>query len=186
MLSIIKRLGLCLTFSLSGCAVLDTHDKSVHRIYPGSDSSIASEELWGEASCTKPGEAFQAHGIDLRQRSDGRWQLLVVNHGSRESVEFFELEFGEEDRTRAIWWGCVVMPDQASINDVAALPDGGFLVTHIADKDNQMWQLLLSFFGRNTGFAVGAGTVAVELDGFLDIGSYVGDRIIKIAVPAGA
>jgi hypothetical protein len=32
----------------------------------------------------------------------------------------------------------------------------------------------------------GAGTVAGELDVFLYSGSYVGDRIIKIAVPAGA
>jgi hypothetical protein len=224
MLSIIKRLGLCLGFALSGCAgvepglmgncesldgiesicgldkpedivaapngrdlifgefgeqgslaVLNTHNKSVRRIYPGSNSSIASKEFWGETNCTTPGEAFQAHGIDLRRRSDGRWQLLVVNHGSRESVEFFELEFGEEDRPRAIWRGCVVMPDQANINDVAALPDGGFLVTHIADKDGQMWQLFLSFFGRNTGFVyrwdVNAGlTVVAGTEGKLPNG----------------
>jgi hypothetical protein len=113
---------------------------------------IASDELWGDPSCKTPGESFQAHGIDLRQRNDGRWQLLVVNHGSRESVEFFELEFGDEDRPRAIWRGCVVMPDQGNINDVAALPDGGFLVTHMADKDSEMWQLFLSFFGVDSGY----------------------------------
>jgi len=288
-------------------AVLDTHKQSVHILYPGSDSSIASDDLWGEPSCKTPGESFQAHGIDLSKRSDGRWQLLVVNHGSRESVEFFELEFGNEGRTRATWRGCVVMPDQGNINDVAGLPDGGFLVTHMADKDRQMWQLFLSFFGVDSGFVyrwdksagfsqvpgtegkmpngillspdgkslflniyfgnelrkydlasgellgsvdiekpdnlswsprgkllvasqhsslmellssldpqgpepsllpfsiievdpdtlekrvllrregepMGAGTVAVELDGYLYIGSYVGDRMIKMAVPAG-
>ena len=35
------------------------------------------------------------------------------------------------------------------------------------------------------GAPMGAGTVAVELDGYLYIGSYAGDRMIKIAVPAG-
>ena len=133
-------------------AVLDTHNNSVHILYPGSDSSVASDELWGEPSCKTPADSFQAHGIDLRQRSDGRWQLLVVSHGSRESVEFFELEFGDEERPRAIWRGCVVMPDQGNINDVAALPDGGFLTTHMADKDSQMWQLFLSFFGVDSGY----------------------------------
>jgi hypothetical protein len=38
---------------------------------------------------------------------------------------------------------------------------------------------------RREGPPMGAGTVAVELDGFLYIGSYLGDRIIKMAVPAG-
>ena len=133
-------------------AVLDTHNNSVHTLFPGSDSRLAEDEFWGEHSCRKPSSSLQAHGIDLSQRSDGRWQLLAVNHGGRESVEFFELEFGNEGRPRAIWRGCVVMPEQGNINDVAALPDGGFLVTHMADKDSQMWQLFLSFFGVDSGY----------------------------------
>ena len=104
-------------------SVLNTQDKSVHRIYPGSDSSIASEEFWGEASCATPGEAFQAHGIDLRRRSDGRWQLLVVNHGSRESVEFFEV-FDDGSSVLLSWRGCALGPDQAAFNDVVARRDG--------------------------------------------------------------
>lgn len=48
------------------------------------------------------------------------------------------------------------MPEQENINDVAGLPDGGFLVTQMADKDRQLY-----------------------------IGSYAGDRMIKMAVPAG-
>lgn len=133
-------------------AALNTHNNSVHILFPGSDSRLAVEEFWGEPSCKTPSSSLQAHGIDLSMRSDGRWQLLVVNHAGRESVEFFELEFGDRDRPRATWRGCVVMPDQGNINDVAALPDGGFLVTHMADKDSEMWQLFLSFFGVDSGY----------------------------------
>lgn len=140
-------------FSENGSlALLDTVNSSIHKLYPGSDSRIAKTDLWGEPTCTTPSKKFQPHGIDLTQRSDGRWQLLVVNHGGRESVEFFELLFTEQDRTQVVWRGCAIAPDQGSFNDVAALSDGGFLVTHMADKDSQMWQLFLSLFGADTGF----------------------------------
>lgn len=158
-------------------AILDTHNSSVYTLFPGADSTVASDELWGDPSCTTPSDSFQAHGIDLGKRDDGRLQLLVVNHGGRESVEFFELKPGEEGRSKVTWRGCVVMPDQGNINDVAALPDGGFLVTHMADKDSQMWQLFLSFFGvdsgfvyrwdRRAGFSVVAGTEGKMPNGIL-------------------
>lgn len=184
-------------------AVLDTHNNSVHLLYPGSDSSIAEDELWGDPRCKTPGQSFQAHGIDLSRRSDGRWQLLVVNHGGRESVEFFELEFGQEGRPRAIWRGCAVAPEQGNLNDVAALPEGGFLVTHMADKDSQMWQLFLSFFGvdsgfvyrweRETGFSAVPGTegkmpngILLSLDGksfFLN--NYFGNELRKYDMASG-
>ncbi len=140
-------------FSENGIlAVLDTVNGSVHRLYPGSDSRIAKNELWGAPTCVSPSETFQPHGIDLSQRSDGRWQLLTVNHGGRESVEFFELLFTEQDRPQLVWRGCAEAPQQGFFNDVAALPGDGFLVTHMADKDSQMWQLFLSLFGVDTGF----------------------------------
>ncbi|MFT5710686.1 MAG: hypothetical protein ACI8QT_001384 [Halioglobus sp.] len=133
-------------------AALDTANSSIHKLYPGSDSRIAKKELWGAPSCVNPSEIFQPHGIDLSQRVDGRWQLLAVNHGGRESVEFFEVLFTEQDRPRLVWRGCAVAPEQGSFNDVAALADDGFLVTHMADIDHQMWQLFLSLFGADTGF----------------------------------
>ncbi len=140
-------------FSENGSlAVLDTVNSSVHKLYPGSDSRVAKTDFWGDATCKTPSEAFLPHGIDLRLRSDGRWQLLVVNHGGRESVEFFELLFTKTDRPQLVWRGCAVAPEQGSFNDVSALSDGGFLVTHMADKDSQMWQLFLSLFGADTGF----------------------------------
>lgn len=133
-------------------AVLDTHNHSVHRLYPGSDSKLAKNEFWGEASCRQPPALFVPHGVDLSQRSSGRWQLLVVNHGGRESVEFFEVEFTSDERPRLTWRGCAVAPDQGSFNDVAATPDGGFLVSNMGDIDRQMWQFLLIQFGIDSGY----------------------------------
>lgn len=92
--------------------------------------NITSEPLgdWGDAACPGPiGATLSPHGTSLVQRSDGRWQLLVVNHGGRESIEMYELK-QTAGSWGLFWRGCVV--SSQAYNDVAALADGGFLATH--------------------------------------------------------
>lgn len=111
------------------------------------------EDRWGSADCPAPAAAaFSPHGIDLITRSDGTHQLLVVNHGGREAVEFFELQASAEG-WQLQWRGCALPPDDPFINDVAGLVDGGFLVTHMWDKSTpfeEVEEKLTS--GVNTGW----------------------------------
>jgi sugar lactone lactonase YvrE len=51
----------------------------------------------------------------------------VVNHGARESIEMFELK-GVAGTCTLVWHGCVV--GAHDYNDVAILPDGGFVATY--------------------------------------------------------
>ena len=96
--------------------------------------SWQSVEKWGDVNCPIPDiKLFSPHGIDLMQREDGLQQLLVVNHGGREAVEFFELS-KELDVWSLQWRGCALPPGDPFINDVVSLNDGGFLVTHMWDK----------------------------------------------------
>jgi hypothetical protein len=107
---------------------LDTATGAVTVLYP-SASAPAGSSTWGDQSC--PGEigaALLPHGFHLSRRKDGVWQLLVVNHNARESVEFFELK-GHKGSWTLQWRGCAVPPGENRLNDVAALPDGGFVVT---------------------------------------------------------
>ena len=134
-----------------GLFLLDTRDDSVHPLLPEGPVP-APTELWGEADCRQPTSWLGAHGLDLRQRVDGRWQLLVVNHTERESVEFFELLDADTDRPRAVWRGCAIAPEEGNFNDVIGLADGSLLVTHMADRRRQLWSALLAAFGRDTGF----------------------------------
>ena len=93
-----------------------------------------TDERWGDAACPAPDASlFSPHGIDLTQRADNRHQLLVVNHGGREAVEFFEL-LNIENEWQVNWKGCAIPPGDPYINDVAGLLDGGFLVTHMWNK----------------------------------------------------
>lgn len=134
-----------------GLWLLDTRDDSVHPLLPAGPAPDP-EELWGQADCRQPTSWLGAHGLDLRQRADGRWQLLVVNHTERESVEFFELLDADADRPHAVWRGCAIAPEAGNFNDVIGLADGSLLVTHMADRRRQLWSALLAAFGRDTGF----------------------------------
>ena len=70
--------------------------------------------------------------MDIVRRDDGRLQLLVVQHGSREAVELFEV-IGSGTDWQVEWRGCVPSPENASLNSVAALPNGDFYTTKFSD-----------------------------------------------------
>ncbi len=93
----------------------------------------AEPERWDGGRCdSAPGDTFASHGIHISRRDGGPWQVLAVNH-DRESVEMFEIVQGDE-HPRLAWRGCVVFPDYSILNDLSALPGGGFVVTHMADR----------------------------------------------------
>ncbi len=87
------------------------------------------------ASCPGPltgaeitDKKIHAHGINVREGKGGLHTLYVVHHGSRESVEVFELDVrGSAPRTT--WTGCIPAPPDAGFNGLAVLPDNGVAVT---------------------------------------------------------
>ena len=112
---------------------LDTRTGRVTALYPAAGVPTGRND-WGDPACLgEIGAAVNAHGIHLSRRRDGAWQLLVVNHGGRESVEFFELT-GRSGHWGLRWRGCAVPPAGSRLNDVVALPGGGFLVTHMGPR----------------------------------------------------
>ena len=117
-----------------------------------------SAEQWGEANCEMlPAGKLSPHGLDLTQRDDGRWQLLVVNHYLRESIEFFELSQGADGAILQSR-GCVQMSAQYRINDVAATTDtNGFIVTHMHASDDSAegrFNAVKLLLGLDTGYVV--------------------------------
>lgn len=107
---------------------------------------------WGDRGCPgAPGSAFSPHGLALARRPDGALQLLVVNHGGRESVELFEVT-DSEGSPKLTWRGCAIPPEGSWLNDVAALPDGGFVATHMFEKGGGFQTLLKGLIGLSTGW----------------------------------
>lgn len=115
--------------------VLELASEKQHTVYRGGQGQGAAEAGWGDPSCTTPpAESFNSHGIDLVRRDDGRLQLLVIQHGSREAVELFEV-LGAGTDWRVEWRGCVPAPPNASLNSVAAIANGDFYTTQMAPLD---------------------------------------------------
>lgn len=128
-----------------GFSLFDPQKKTFTKI------PVASEPMkdWGDLSCPGfPGDALAPHGISLSKRSNGKWQLYVVNHGGRESIEMFELK-PEQGSYTLVWHGCVV--SMKDFNDVAALANGGFFATHPTALRTQGMDL---FSGAPSGFVV--------------------------------
>lgn len=127
---------------------------------------------WGQQNCSPPNPSlFSPHGIDIVQREDGKYQVLVVNHGGRESVELFDLmpnvvnnpqTKNDSDNTplfpkwTLFWRGCAQPPGDPFLNDVVGLSNGGFLVTHMWDKSHLYATLVLKYLlGIETGWVWG-------------------------------
>jgi hypothetical protein len=159
---------------------------------------------WGDSHCKIPSaELFSPHGIDLMTRVDGKHQLLVVNHGGRESVEFFQLS-QKSGQWALNWKGCALPPEDPFINDVAGLLDGGFLVTHMWNKHIPFEEVATMLvegvstgwvweWNQDSGFTKLAGSVqqmpngiAVSKDNkkvFINI--YMGNKTIKLDRESG-
>lgn len=111
--------------------VFELDSEKQHTVYRGGQGDGAAEPGWGDPACTTPpDERFNSHGIDLVRRDDGRLQLLVIQHGSREAVELFEV-MGSGINWRVEWRGCVPAPPNASLNSVAAIANGDFYTTQM-------------------------------------------------------
>ncbi len=146
-LLIVSEMGEFMADSPGGLSLLNTTTGSRETLTINWSSTDAT---WGEENCPPPDSAaLSPHGMDLTIRDDGEVALLVVNHGKRESVEFF-LVTPEGDLT---WRGCALPPGDPFINDVAARRDGGFYVTHMWDKSGSFEDTVEKLLGgEHTGW----------------------------------
>ena len=113
--------------------LVNVSDKTSTVLFPTPDSE---QRLDAEAYPECPGpfdlanpDVSRLHGLYLDPGSDGIHTLLVVHHGPREAIEFFEVDAADGPPSLA-WTGCAVAPEGASLNSVVALPGGGFATTN--------------------------------------------------------
>jgi len=82
------------------------------------------------------GDAFKAHGMYLKPGQDTLHTLYVVHHGTRESIEVFEVD--ARATPTLTWVGCVIAPESLGLNGVVALPEGGFATT--SPRTGDVWE----------------------------------------------
>jgi hypothetical protein len=114
--------------------LINSGDKTWANVYPASDAAAPDAKRFPECHAPPDAAKFSAHGLALRTLDAGRQELLVVNHGGREAIEFFELRTGSDkpspQRPVVKWTGCVLIPGDVYVNSIVALRDGGFIASH--------------------------------------------------------
>ena len=110
--------------------IVHAREKTTTVLYP---TAQAVERLDVTTYPTCPGplgeqEAFRAHGLYLKPGDGAVHTLYVVHHGTRESVEVFEVD-ARASPPGLTWVGCVPALSTLSLNSVVALPDGGLAAT---------------------------------------------------------
>lgn len=115
----------------SGLKLIDTRARSLKSWFGARPEQVAPLPNWFPDCADPPDPAlFNARGISLREVRPGEAELYVVNHGGRESVEVFAVDYGEpgvEPQLR--WRGCLLLPPGHVGNSVATYRDGTVLVT---------------------------------------------------------
>ncbi|HKE83613.1 MAG TPA: hypothetical protein VKB50_07665 [Vicinamibacterales bacterium] len=161
-----------------GLNLIRISDRSSVRAFP-SDSAKARFDTKGYVGCAGPPDAaarakFITHGLSLEPGKRSVHRLLAVTHGSRESIEVFELD-AKPAVPVLTWIGCVVAPDPVGLNSVRWLPDGGFIATNFlarnvdaesrtkmlaGEKNGELWE-----WHVNTGWAKVPGSEAAGANG---------------------
>ena len=108
--------------------LVSVRDKTTTVLFP---SSAPNERLdvTTYSRCPGPldpyeGDAFRAHGLYLKPGRGAVHTLYVVHHGTRESIEVFEVD--ARATPVLTWVGCATVPEALGFNSVVALPEGGF------------------------------------------------------------
>ncbi len=130
--------------------LVNRKNRTFEEFYPGEKPKFNYDKKMFNA-CPGPinPENFSAHGLALKQQSQGQFRLYITSHGEREAIEVFDINTKGAKPT-IIWTGCVLLPGTMLANSVAILSDGGFVSTKfydptVPDSFNEIFQ------GKKTG-----------------------------------
>jgi hypothetical protein len=113
----------------SGLHLIDTQTKAAREFFSARVSSFQPDTTKFD-SCPGPFDPARAGfvGLYLRPAGTDRYTLYAVHHGSRESIEAFEID-AHGAAPSAAWIGCVLLPDKMPANSVAVFADGAIVAT---------------------------------------------------------
>ena len=108
---------------------VDSRDRSFTAL-TGANAPGESHDTGRFPSCPDAPEAgtVSTHGLYIKPSADGRQTLYVVVHGSRESIEVYDID-ADDDRLTLTRVGCAMLSEGLVANSVAAFDDGSLLAT---------------------------------------------------------
>ena len=124
-------------FQSGGLHLINEDDRSAKKLALDLAPGLAPRAPFDQCPGPAAAELFSAHGLGIAASDDGGYTLYVVNHGGRESIEVFDVR-PTDGEPQVKWVGCVLTPDSAASNSVAARPDGSLVMSASGASDEPM------------------------------------------------
>jgi hypothetical protein len=137
-----------------GIHLIRTSDRTSTRGYPAPAARRRPDEK-RYPDCPGPPDmganaVFTTHGLWIQPGTTTVHMLFVVGHGTRESIEVFEIDTRPATPT-VTWIGCAIAPEPIGLNSVRGLPDGGFIATNFRARSGPLEQRERLLAGERQG-----------------------------------
>ncbi|NWK99023.1 hypothetical protein DM806_25875 [Sphingobium lactosutens] len=133
----------------AGLKIIDSRTHGASLWFSGSAEQVARDPLYSDCATPPDPARFMARGLSLRVIGPGMARLLVVNHGGREAIEVFAVDYRDPLASPELrWQGCLAMPDGHVANSVASYSDGAVVATVLTRPGTSITDFVL---GRATG-----------------------------------
>ncbi|WP_230461464.1 hypothetical protein [Sphingobium sp. CAP-1] len=133
----------------AGLKIVDSRTRIAKPWFEGRTDEVAPDPLYPD--CTTPPDPtlFTARGLSLQVIAPGQARLLVVNHGGREAIEVFAIDYRDATARPSLrWQGCLAMPVGHVANSVASYSDGTVIATVLTRPGTSITDFVQ---GRATG-----------------------------------
>jgi hypothetical protein len=127
-----------------GLAVINTISHATVPLYPAPEARDRVDKV-SYADCpgsptADTGARFGVAGTGVSRENSGVFTLYAARFGRQRAVDVFQVDVSGTAPV-ATWVGCVIPPGSVGVNDVAALPDGGFVSTNwSATAPGEVWE----------------------------------------------
>ncbi len=133
----------------AGLKIIDAGARRAKVWFRGATDQIAPDPRYPDCRTAPDPALFTPRGISLRVTEQGKASLAVVNHGGREAIEMFTVEYGDGAAQPLLrWQGCLAMPPGHVANSVATYSDGTVLATVLTRPGTSITDFVI---GRVTG-----------------------------------
>jgi hypothetical protein len=165
--------------------LVSVRNKTATVLFP---TSARNERLDAATYPTCPGpldlqklDEFRAHGLYLKPGQAAVHTLYVVHHGTRESIEVFEVDT-QAAPPALTWVGCAPALSTLNFNSVVALPEGGFAAT--SGRTGDVWQYQTATGWRRVPGTEGTAPNGLEIskDGrWLYIAGWAEEKLTRVS-----
>lgn len=124
-------------FQRGALHVINQENLTVETVPLDLSPSLHARAPFDKCPAPPAGNLLSAHGLGLQKHKKGSYNLFVMNHGGRESIEVFRI-VPTKQRPNFTWIGCIVPPPNAMGNSIAVSSEGVVVLSAFTVADHPL------------------------------------------------